>query len=64
MSDETINRLGIEIRGVYDGVSVWVSRENGFENRWDGTELEGSGRWKAAEEWIAAANLDYWLQFV
>ena len=41
--------LGVEIRGVYDGVSVWLLKDGRVINRW---EAEVSRRADRTRQWI------------
>ena len=48
-----VERMGIQLRGVYDGVSVWVEPDGTYTNRWAGQPgLER--RAAAAQAWIDA----------
>lgn len=42
---------GIEIRGVYDGVCIWVLKDGRWINRWEG---EGGRRERLTAEYIRA----------
>lgn len=42
-------KLGVELQGVYDGVSVWVDYDNKMHNRW---KPEDGRRYTLAQEYI------------
>jgi hypothetical protein len=48
MTDLPEGTIGIEIRGIYDGVSVWKLPDGTLVNRWP----EGDGRHAATQAWI------------
>ena len=53
----TAPRMGIELRGVYDGVSVWVGEDGSLTNRWEHYKDDCPGshmrqRYEAAQEYI------------
>lgn len=52
--DPALTPLGVELRGVYDGVAIWLHPDGRIENRFGGDEWHGSTRWKAIEQYIAA----------
>lgn len=51
--------IGVELRGVYDGVSVWLYPDGRIVNRWANDDWSGSQRWAATEDYIEQ-NLE-WL---
>lgn len=57
MSDSTFDDIdyGIEIRGVYDGISIWVHKDATVTNRWRGF---GGRRESATDEYIALNGFD------
>lgn len=48
MTDYPEGTIGIEIRGVYDGVSVWKLPDGTLVNRW----TEGDRRYAETQAWI------------
>lgn len=66
MSDNE-QRAGIELRHIYDGVSVWIEADGTLTNRWvDAREAATQTnsvryrRWKATQEWINAQEPHTW----
>lgn len=48
--------IGIEARGIYDGISVYAYADGRIVNRWDNDDWRGSTRWQATEDYIEASR--------
>lgn len=44
--------IGVEIRGVYDGISIWLYPDGRIVNQWASGDWAGSTRWAATEDYI------------